>query len=475
MNRSSNRPAVLSAALIALLIASLAVPGPARAQPSTAQFVLTVLDTLRSHYVDPLRAPPMLNAALDSLRKRTGISPFGGPIPDAAPDDEAAALFAQRFSEIVSQASGRRSAGDLAFAAAEGMLESLHDSHTGLISSAVYQEERRRENGQAAFSGIGILMLPRDGQFYVGEVYPGGPAEAAGIRPFDRVLAVDGKTTSGLREDEVSAMIRGAAGTKCVLTLARPGVDQPVEVSIVRGPITVPGLTSRMLDGGIGYLRIYEFLPGVGGNFRDAIFSLRRGGMQALVLDMRGNPGGLVDELRDIASALLPPSSPFLQMRTRGGREVMLQTSEPPILPASIPIAVLVDDETGSAAELLAAALQEQSRAVITGDKTAGAVEIGITVGLPQGAGMSITVARVLSGKGVRLEGHGVIPDVTERLATAAMNLGRDNQLDRAVDVVKKTLDGRTTGMSGAPAAGSRPSAVVIAARFIRSGPATAA
>lgn len=434
------RPRVLSVFLIALLIAALAMPAPSRAQTGDAQFVLTVFNTLRVNYVDPLSAVPMLNAALESLHKEVGAASVGDPIPADASDDGAASLFTRQFDEIVSQAGGSRSATDLAFAVAAGMLESLHDSHTGFIPPDVYQEEKRRENGQAAFTGVGIVLLFRDSQFYVNEVYPDGPAEAAGVHEFDRLLAVDGRPTDGLKEDAVSAMIRGPAGTRVVLTLGRPGAAQPVMISIVRGPIKVPGVTSKMLDGSIAYLRLYEFIPGAGNAFRESILALRRSGMRGLVLDLRGNPGGLVEELRDIASALLPQSSPFLQMRTRGGRQVMLETSGPPIVPASIPIAVLVDADTGSAAELLSAALQEQARAVITGMKTAGAVEIGITVDLPEGAGMSVTVARVTSGKGIRLEGAGVTPDISETLTTESLNLGHDSQLEKALEVLRAQL-----------------------------------
>ncbi|HLN13330.1 MAG TPA: S41 family peptidase, partial [bacterium] len=136
----------------------------------------------------------------------------------------------------------------------------------------------------------------------------------------------------------------------------------------------------------------------------------------------------------------LPQRSPIVKMRTRSGREEMLDTSDPPIVPADTPIAVLVDEDTGSAAELLSAALQEQSRAVVVGTRTAGAVEIGITVHLPEGAGMAITVARVWSGKGTRLEGSGVTPDALVTLTTDAMNLGHDSQLDKAVQVVRDKL-----------------------------------
>ncbi|TMI78878.1 MAG: hypothetical protein E6H04_11660 [Bacillati bacterium ANGP1] len=216
-----------------------------------------------------------------------------------------------------------------------------------------------------------------------------------------------------------------------------------LEFPVVRGPIKVPGLTSHMLDGGIGYLKIYEFVPGVGSTLRDAILSLRRNSLRALVLDLRGNPGGLVEELRNIAAALLPQNSAILQMTNRNGKTVRMETMEPPILPASIPIVALVDEGSASASELLASALQEQGRAVIVGVKTAGAVEIGITVDLPESAGMAVTVARLLSGKGVRLEGHGVIPDEPQSLETSALILGRDSQFDRAVSLLKTQLGRR--------------------------------
>ncbi len=435
-----NRRSVLPALVIGLLVTALALPGLPRAEAADARFVLTALETFQKNYVDPLPAAPLLNAALDTLRQKFSVSPFGSPISSGAADAEAETLFTQRFAEILSQVNDRYSATDLAYTAVAGMLESLHDSHTGFISPAVFQEEKRRESGQASFTGIGIVLLSRDGQFYVNEVYAGTPAESAGVQPFDRVQAVNGMSTDGLREGDVSAMIRGPAGTQVVLTVVRAGEAQPLEIPIARAPIQVPGVTSKMLDGGIGYVRLHEFVSGVGHPFRDAIFSLRRGGMRALVLDLRGNPGGLVDELRDVSAAILPQSAPFLQMRTRGGRQIVLETPSPPILPDSVPVVVLVDEGTGSAAELLAASLQEQSRAVIAGTKTAGAVEIGITVDLPEGAGMSVTVARVLSGKGARLEGQGVTPDIQESLTTVAMNLGHDSQLDKALEVLKAKM-----------------------------------
>jgi carboxyl-terminal processing protease len=441
-------------ALAVALAVALAAPSLPRAEAAGASFVITTLETLQHHYVDQVSAVALLNAALASVMERTGVTPFDGPIPPGTDEHRAAGLFTQRFDEIVSRADGRYSATDLAYMAAAGMLESLHDSHTGFIPPATYQEEKRKENGEAAFTGIGIILMSRDGTYYVREVFPGSPAAKAGLKPFDRIVQIDGRATKGLPADEVSGSIRGQPGTTVVLRIERGETPASLELSVVRGPIRVPGLVSRMLDSGgdgIGYVKIYEFVPGVGGALRNALLTLRRSGLRALVLDLRGNPGGLVDELRDISAALLPPNSPILRMTSRNGRTMLMETLEPPILPVSVPMVALVDEGSASASELLAAALQERGRALIAGTKTAGAVEIGITVDLPEDAGLAVTVARLLSGNGVRLEGRGVVPDEVQSLETAAINLGRDSQMDRAMALLKEKLS-RAGGSAAVPA-----------------------
>jgi carboxyl-terminal processing protease len=426
--------------LAVLLVVALAAPSLPRAEAADASFVLTTLATLRENYVDKVQTVPMLNAALAALTQRTGAAPFDGPVPSGVEDRRAGALFIQRFDEILAKVRGQYSPTDLAYMAASGMLESLHDSHTGFIPPAAYQEEKRKENGEASFTGIGIMLMSRDGQYYIREVFPDSPAAVAGLQPLDRIVAVNGRATSGRTSDEVSTSIRGPAGTPVVVKVDRPNAAASIELTVVRKPIRIPGVITQMLDGGIGYIKIYEFVPGVGRALRGGLFSLRRNGLRALVLDLRGNPGGLVDELRDISAALLPQNSPILQMTSRNGRTLVLETMEPPILPVSIPIVTLVDEGSASASELLASALQEQSRAVIAGAKTAGAVEIGITVDLPEDAGLAVTVARLVSGKGARLEGHGVVPDEPQTLETNALNLGRDSQFDRALSLLKEKL-----------------------------------
>src|SRR3984893_5570663 len=201
-----------SVLLAVLLVVALAGPSLPRAGPPDASFVVTTLETLQHNYVDKLSAVTMLNAALEALSQRTGVSPFDGPIPSGVDDGRAGVLFSQRFDEILSKVRERFSPTDLAYAAAAGMLESLHDSHTGFIPPSAYQEEKRKENGEASFTGIGIVLLQRDGQYYIREVFPDSPAAAAGLHALDRLVEVNGRATSGKPSDEVSGAIRGQAG-----------------------------------------------------------------------------------------------------------------------------------------------------------------------------------------------------------------------------------------------------------------------
>src|ERR1700730_3740403 len=187
-----------------LLVVTLAAPSLPKAEAADASFVVTTLETLQQNYVEKLSAVTMLNTALETLAKHTGVTPFDGPIPTGVDDRRAGVLFTQRFDEVLSKVGTRYSVTDLAYAAVAGMLDSLHDSHTGFIPPAAYQEEKRKEHGQAAFTGIGIVLMQRDGQYYIREVFPNSPAAVAGLHPLDRIVEVNGRTTSGKSSEEVS-------------------------------------------------------------------------------------------------------------------------------------------------------------------------------------------------------------------------------------------------------------------------------
>ncbi|HET8679751.1 MAG TPA: S41 family peptidase, partial [bacterium] len=276
---------------------------------------------------------------------------------------------------------------------------------------------------------------------YVRDVVPGSPAQAVGVQQLDRIVRVDNVSTTGLQVEQLSGMIRGPAGTSVSIVFDRPGRPDPVNLTLTRAPIQVPSIfQTRILEGGVGYLQLYQFSTRTGTEFREAIQRMLTGGMRALVLDVRANGGGYVHELALVLNTLLLPGRAIYQEITRGGASRTVRTSGAPILPPYVPVVVLLDEGTASAAELLSAALQEHGRATLMGMKSSGAVEASIVVDLSDGSALSITILRLASGSGKRLEGIGVAPDVQVAQVTADLDQGRDTQLQRAYQLARQRL-----------------------------------
>lgn len=440
------RPATLLVALAMLAI--LAAPAPVSLAQGAAgtepALVFEALRALQTHYVDPVDVPRVLNGALDGLRQQlsqAGIVAVLAAVPAGAPEVEARRLFAEQFAAAVAAAGSALTPTQLSYAAIRGMTETFKDSHTGFMTPQQSQERRLRQRGQAGFTGVGIILLPKEEKFYVWAVVPGGPAEAVGVREFDRILKINDVSTAGMQVDQVSGMIRGAPGTPVTLTLQRPGVPEPVVLTITRGPIVVPSIfRAEVLEGGIGYIRLYQFVEGTARDFRAALLRLQGQRMRALVLDLRGNGGGYLHELNGVLNALLPAGLPVYTEMRQGGQTRVQRTSGSPLLPTTVPLYVLIDEGSASAAELLSAAVQENRRGLLVGGKTAGAVEASILVDLSDGSALSITTFRLATGRGVRLEGAGVAPDVEAILTAADLDAGTDRVLTTALRAARQAL-----------------------------------
>jgi len=436
------------AVAVVLLVAVLAPLAVAQTPPGAAAepaLVFEALRVLQTNYVDPVDAAKVLHAATEALRRELsakGIALELGGIPPGTPEAEARRLFAERFAAAAAAAGTSLTGTQLAYAAIRGMTESFKDSHTGFLTPQQNQERRSRQHGQAGFTGVGIILLPKEDNFYVWTTIPGGPAEAAGVRDFDRILKVNDISTAGLQVDQVSGMIRGTPGTPVTLTLRRPGLAEPFTVTITRAPIVVPSIfKAELLDAGsgIGYLKLYQFVEGTARDFRAAVSRLVAQRMRALVLDLRGNSGGYLAELNGVLNALLPASTPvYTEMRP--GVTRVQRTAGAPLLPPTMPLWVLVDEGSASAAELLAAAIQENRRGQLVGERTAGAVEASIMIDLSDGSALSVTTFRLATGRGVRLEGAGVRPDVEAPLTAADIEAGADTPLTTAVRLARQLL-----------------------------------
>lgn len=431
-----------AALVLVALATSLAIGQPTQAADQS--LVFEALGLLQTHYVDPVDPVKLLNAAITAMRTQLSSAGVGVDLAEISlgvTDGEARRLFTDRFTAAATISAGSVTRTQLAYAAIRGMTDSFKDSHTGFLTPQLNAERRLRQRGQAGFSGVGIILLPKDGKFYVSTVIPGGPAEAAGVHDFDRIVKINDVSSGGLTVDQVSGIIRGPTGTPVTLTLQRPGVPDPLVVTIVRAPIVVPAVfKTELLESGIGYIKLYQFVERTGRDVRASITRLLDQGMRVMVLDLRGNSGGFLSELSSVLNALLPAGVPIYTEMRQGGQVRVVRTVGPPLLPASIPLVVLVDEGSASAAELLAAAIKESRRGQLVGERTSGAVEASVLFDLSDGSAISITTFRLATGRGVRLEGTGVDPDIQVALTTADLEAGVDRPLGAALGVARQVI-----------------------------------
>jgi carboxyl-terminal processing protease len=442
--RRSTGLVVRSLLLVALV--GLIQPALPRAEAADAGLVLEALGVVRSRYVDPVDPVALLNGAIAGLRQTladAGLQADLPAIPRGTPVRAAEGLFRERFETAAS--AGHVTPTGLAHAAIRALTAGLKDSHTGFLTPDANKERQLRQRGQPGFSGIGVVLMPRDGRFYVRDLIPGGPASGAGVKPLDRIARVGKIPVAGMRVDEVAGLIRGPVGTPVEIGIERPGRAAPLAITVTRRPIQVPAIfQARVAEGGVGYLQLYQFVAGTGRDVRATLDGMMKNGMRALVLDLRANNGGYLHELTVALNAMLPRDRPIFQETSRGGQQRTVRTPGVPVLPATLPVVVLIDEATASAAELMAAALREQARAVLVGAKTSGAVEASILVDLSDGSAVSVTIQRLATGQGRRLEARGVTPDVPVALAAEELDQGRDAQLARAMRLARQRL-----GLSG--------------------------
>src|SRR5574337_541718 len=429
--------------LTTMVLVTLAVsPVAGPAQAADQSLVFEALQALQTNYVDAVDPVQILNAGLLGLRQALSTSGIVADLPDFPRYMTAVGAkreFSERFSTAVTAASGQLTTTQLAYSAIRGMTSSFNDSHTGFLTPQQNEERRQRQRGEAGFTGVGVVLLPKDGRFFIWAVIPGRPAEAAGVHEFDRIVKINDIPTGGMTVDQVSGMIRGPVGRPVTLTLARVGVSDPLRVTIIREPIIVPAVfRSEMLDGHVGYLRLYQFVDHTGADVRDAIAGLLQQGMRALVLDLRGNSGGYLAELDRVLNTLLPRGLRVYEQVRPGGKVDVVRTTRSPLLPASIPLIVLVDEGSAAAVELLSAAIKENHRGILVGEKTAGAVEASILHDLSDGSALSITAFRLTTGLGVRLEHAGVEPDVAATVTATDLEEGVDRQFGTALQIARQ-------------------------------------
>jgi len=306
------------------------------------------------------------------------------------------------------------------------MVAAVGDPYTTLTSAQ--QSELTAAQLRGSFEGVGLELDRGDGQLRVISPLAGSPSERAQIRSGDVIVAVDGVDIAQLSLDDVSGRIRGPRGTSVSLGLVRDG--NPLTVVVVRDTIKVESVRSRLLPGDtpLAYVRINIFSELTSQQLREQLAPLLTQGSKAVVLDLRGNPGGYLTAAVDVTSDFLKDGVVLYQ--DRGGTDAARQayhTSGSPQA-ADLPVAVLVDRGSASAAEIVAAALRDNQRAVLIGEKTFGKGTVQEVHKLSDDSQLRVTVAQWLTPTGHAIQGEGLLPDVEVPAAE-----GRDAPLDAAV------------------------------------------
>jgi carboxyl-terminal processing protease len=303
--------------------------------------------------------------------------------------------------------------GRLGEGSVRGMVEGLGDPYSFYLAPEQYQGLKRRDSG--LYSGIGIDLNAGAGSDppVVSRVVPGSPAEQARIATGDSLLSIDGTSTSNLTADQVSVALQGPTGTSVQLGLEREG--RALHVKLTRSSITVPSVRSADLDGGIFYVRIYEFDASTGSDF-DVRLEQGLPTARRLVLDLRDNSGGSIEGAVSVISQFVP-SGVALQLRERSKPPVPIRVSGTATA-ALIPLVVLVNANTASSAEMVAGSLAAHGRAKLVGAATAGKDSVQRDFPLADGADIHLTVKRWLLPDGHSVKGAGLKPDVDVPLAS---------------------------------------------------------
>lgn len=358
-----------------------------------------------------------------------------GPSADAAPQNESPYFAIGQLGRVVAQIENdyvdpvdRRR---LLEGAAKGMVGEL-DPHSVYLPAEQYAIDNGELQGQ--FGGVGIEVDFRGEQITVIAPIEGTPAERAGILSGDKILAVDGQTPQALGLEKVVKKMRGAPGSHVKLTVRRDHVQEPITFDLVREVVHVASVAGKMLDQHVAYVRIKQFQEKTHEELLRVIAKLRQSGpIAGVLLDLRANPGGLVDQAADVADEFLTGGTIYTA-RHRGELVDDVSARSGGAL-SDVPVVVLVNEWSASASELVGGALQDNKRALVVGLRTFGKGSVQSVIDLPGGAGMRLTTARYYTPSGRSIQGEGLHPDVlVESSATGAgVPIVREGDLEGAL------------------------------------------
>lgn len=298
----------------------------------------------------------------------------------------------------------------LIYGAIKGMLREL-DPHTNFLPPDIFKDFETETSGE--FGGLGIEISVQNGILTIISPIEDTPAWEAGIKAGDKVIAVDSKSTKGLSLVEASQLMRGKRGTKIKLTIVREGADEPQDIIITRGSVKIKSVKMTDLDGGYYYVKITSFIENTGKDLERVLTEVtkKNGDIKGLIVDLRRNPGGLLDQAVKVSDLFLTDGTIVSTIgRNPKDKDVLSATKKGKY--TNFPLILLVNEFSASASEIVAGALQDNKRAIVMGTRSFGKGSVQSVIKLGDGSGLKLTVARYFTPSGRSIQAEGIHPDI---------------------------------------------------------------
>jgi len=330
--------------------------------------------------------------------------------------------------------SGQLNTQKMVYGAIDGMVKSLDDPYTVFMEPK--ETKAFNEDIGGSFSGIGIEIGIRNDILTVIAPITGTPAQRAGLMAGDKIVKIGDKSTEGMDTNTAVTLIRGPKGTSVKLTIARNNQKTNKEFVIIRDTIKTPTVSWKMLDDNIAYIQLYIFNENVDADFKKIAKEIAKSKAEKIILDVRNNPGGLLNSSVNIAGYFLDTDSVVVKERFVDGKEDLYRSSVNGQL-KNYPLIIVVNEGSASASEILTGALKDNRHVTIVGGKTFGKGLVQEVDNLSGGASVKITIAKWFTPNGTSINTDGIKPDVEVARTEADINANKDPQLDKAVEVIK--------------------------------------
>lgn len=345
----------------------------------------------------------------------------------------------------------------LVYGAIKGMLREL-DPHTTFMTPDMFKDFESETQGE--FGGLGIEITLQNGLLVIISPIEDAPAWHAGVKAGDKVIQIDSHSTKGISLAEASQYLRGKKGSKVVLKVVRDGVENPIDIPVVRGNVKVRSVKYTDVEDGFAYIRLTNFIENTSQDLQAALEKhiAKNKKISGLLIDLRRNPGGLLDQAVKVSDLFIKDGVIVSTIgRDRSKKEVVQATKKAKY--ADVPIVVLLNEYSASASEIVAGALQDNKRALIVGTRSFGKGSVQSVMRLNDGSGMKMTIARYYTPSGISIQAEGIKPDIEIEDVDSEnfSKLINKNKVQREKDIAGHLRGDRETDEDNTPASGAAP------------------